>query len=109
MEIDRIAQRIGLGLPRQVDMGDLAQGMDAGIGAAGGGEAWPLRRKGEDRLLDRLLARRALGLALPADIAGAVVLDEKAKPGHLSSVPGASLKPRRNSADPRAVLPGRCK
>src|SRR3546814_1405526 len=89
-------------------MGDLAEGVDAVIGASG-----PLhqhRRAAEavDRLLEGRLHRRAIGLALPADEAGPVVLHDDPVTRHGSTVPTGSAKPRRKAAVAIGSRPARC-
>ena len=64
-------------------MGDLAEGMDAGIGAAGALDRDRLAREGGDRLLDRLLHRAAVLLPLPADKGAAVIFDGQLVARHL--------------------------
>ena len=56
-------------------MRDLAGGMDAGIGAPGGGDAGRGRIERAQGGLDRLLHRRLPRLALPAGEAAAMVFD----------------------------------
>ena len=65
-----------------VAMGNLAGGMDARVGAPGGGDP---RRGGVEppqRRFHRLLHRRLAGLALPAREGGAVIFDLQGKAGH---------------------------
>ncbi len=81
--------------------------MNAGIGAPGGNTANAFGTKGKDGILDGLLDRRTILLALPADIAGAVIFDQQAKARHASTVPAARRKPRRNASAGIAALPGR--
>ncbi len=70
-------------------MGDLAAGMHAGIGAPRCGKIDSFAGEGEDSILDRLLDRGSVVLALPADIAGAIIFHEQAKSRHGSTVPMA--------------------
>ena len=52
---------------------DLAERVDAGVGAAGGGDAERLLRELVPGGFDRALHRRLVGLNLPAGVGGAVV------------------------------------
>jgi hypothetical protein len=83
MGIDGAADGIGRPVAREVDVGDLAQRMDARIGAPGALDRGRLAAEGGDRLLDRLLHRAAVLLALPADIGTAVIFDGQLVARHL--------------------------
>ena len=48
-------------------MGDLAFGVDAGVGAAGAADRNGLAAQRKKRALDRLLHGKPIGLPLPAD------------------------------------------
>ena len=89
-------------------MGDLAQRMDAGIGAAGAMDRHGLAAKLRDRGFDRLLHRQPLRLALPADEPGAVIFDRQLVAGHGNKVPAGIGQPRRNASAARGARPGRC-
>ena len=89
-------------------MGDLAQRMDAGIGAAGAMDRHGLAAKLRDRGFERLLHRQPLRLALPADEPGAVIFDRQLVAGHGNKVPAGIGQPRRNAAASSGARPGRC-
>ena len=65
MSADRTVST-GLSLDK-IEMRDLAQRMDAGVGAAGALHGRALAAEGEYGVFERGLDRRAVGLALPAD------------------------------------------
>ena len=83
MGVERVAHGIGRPVAGEIDMGDLAERMDAGIGAPGALDRDRLAGEGGDRLLDRLLHRAAVLLALPADIGAAVIFDGQLVARHL--------------------------
>src|SRR6185312_7218977 len=65
------------------------------------------------RDLQNLLHRKPVGLALPADKAGAVIFKNELVARHWdqalgSTVPGGSAKPRRNASASTGPRPGRC-
>ena len=75
VEIQRATNLLGGKRLRQIDVGYLAQGVDAGIGPAGPLDedlhpGHPFQRR-----LQHFLDRQAIGLALPADQAGAVIFE----------------------------------
>ena len=63
-------------------MGDLAECMDAGIGASGTLHRHLLAAESLDRLLKCGLHRVLAGLALPARIRRAVIFDGELETGH---------------------------
>ena len=65
--VERVAHLVGREILFQIEMRHLAQGMHAGIGAAGAGDGDALAGEFFDRLFQRALHRRAIVLALPAD------------------------------------------
>ena len=86
-------------LARQIDMRDLRQRMDAGIGAPGAMHRDASRRRtASTASSSACLHREPVRLALPADEAGAVIFDGQLVAGHGSTVPGGSAKPRRKAA-----------
>ena len=87
-------------------MGGHRQRVDAGIGPPGGVERHLLVGDRPDRLLDRLLDRGAVRLALPAHERPAVIFDGEPEPGHASVAPAGMAKPRSNSAVVIAAAPG---
>ena len=93
----------------QVEMGDLSQRVYARIRTAGAMDAYGLAGQTLDRLFQVLLDGRAVVLPLPADEVAAVILDGQFPPVHdaASTLPTATLKPRRNAAPSTAALPGR--
>ncbi len=60
------------------------------MGAAGGMRIPPLAAEGEDCILQRLLHRRAVLLALPADEPAAVIFEGELEAGHGRTVPAGS-------------------
>ena len=76
MEIEGIADGVRLGVALQVEMGDLAQCMDARIGAPGAEKRYLLAREFPDRVFKRLLHAEAVILALPADEVAAMEFDD---------------------------------
>ena len=60
----------------------------------------------EDRLLDRLLDRRAMVLPLPAHERPAVIFDRQPQAGHGRIVPAGIAKPRSNSSGVIAAASG---
>ena len=92
----------------QIDMGNLAQRMNAGIGAAGAmhgcGRAVDLRHRGLKHALHRM-ARR---LELPADEGFAVIFDDELVARHQpTTVPAGMAKPRSSVSASMAPLPSR--
>ncbi len=83
--VDRLAHRPGRPGPLGVEVGDLSQGVDAGVRAPGGVDGRRLPREGGDRPLQRALHRRLRRLALEAVERAAVILDEETVAGHQSS------------------------
>src|SRR5205085_6576433 len=90
-----------------IDMGGHRQRMDAGIGAPRGMESHLLMADRPDRLLDRLLDRRAVRLPLPAHERAAVIFDRETKARHASVAPAGMTKPRSSSAVVMAPRPAR--
>ena len=90
-------------------MGDLAQRMDAGVGAPGALDHDGFAGEGGDRLLDRLLDGAAVLLPLPADEGAAVIFDGELVARHRQPRrPSGARRPRRNSAAVTGLLPARC-
>src|SRR3546814_10950519 len=87
------------------EMGDLAEGVDAGIGASGALHQHRLAAEAVNGLLEGGLYRRAVGLALPADEARPVVLHDDPIAGHGRIVPTGSATPRRKAAVAIGSLP----
>jgi hypothetical protein len=75
-------------------MHDLAQRMHAGIGAAGGDALHGLAAEFVDRLLQRLLHRRAVLLPLPADEGAAVIFEDELVARHAASSGSGRRVPR---------------
>ena len=76
MRVERIAHGVGVPVLGEIDMRDLAERMDAGIGAARAADGDLLAGEAPDGRLERALDRRAVGLDLPADERRAVIFDE---------------------------------
>ena len=81
-------------------MGDLAERVDAGIGAAGALDHDGLAGEGGDRLLDRLLHGAAVLLALPADEGAAVIFDGELVAGHAADAGRAARGGRAGTRPP---------
>src|SRR4051812_15988049 len=94
----------------QVEMRHLPQRVYAGIRTPGTMDAYDLSGQSLHRLLQALLDGRAVVLPLPADKFPAVILDGQFPPVHdaASTLPTATLKPRRKAAPSTGALPGRC-
>ena len=67
MKIDGVAHGVDVPLLGQIEMGDLAQRMDAGIGSSGGADSDRLARECADCSGQHTLHRDAVILRLPAD------------------------------------------
>src|SRR3546814_7246636 len=106
MGIEGVAQLVGRPVSRQVDMSDLSEGMDAGIGPARSLDGNGLGPQREDRTLQRLLHEMAILLPLPADIGVAALFDGYAVTLHQPSLlPTGSGMPRLNSATSSGLPP----
>ena len=73
------------GVPGDVDVGDLAEGVDAGVGAAGAGDVHRLGAKFEDGVFERTLDRGAVVLTLPAGEGTAVIFERELPARHQTS------------------------
>ena len=82
MRVERAHQLVRRPLAGEIDMGDLARRVDARIGTPRPTDRHALGCEAEDRVLDRLLHGRQIGLPLPAGIGPAVIFDVESKPGH---------------------------
>ena len=94
MRVQRFADRMGIGLFLDVDMRDLAERMYAGIGTPRSVHAGLLSAEPGYGLLDTLLDRRTVILALPACIGAAIVFDGQFPAGHERTVPTGAGLPR---------------
>src|SRR5690606_27536100 len=102
-------QFVGRPVARQIDMNDLPESMDAGIGPAGSLDGNGLGRQRQDRPFQRRLHGMAVFLPLPADIGGAVIFDGHPVTRHQPSlVPAGSGMPRRKSAASSGLPPAFC-
>jgi len=75
MCVQRVTQLFRLGRAPEIEMAGLAQGMDPGIRPPGAMHPHRLATKCGNRLLKRLLDRKAIGLPLPADEFRAVIFE----------------------------------
>ena len=75
VRVDRVAHRVGGVFLRKVEMRNLAERVDAGVGAAGALHGGFLAAERLDRLGQRALHRRRVVLPLPAGERRAVVFD----------------------------------
>src|SRR6185312_14936136 len=107
MMVERAADRVFGLLARQVEMRDLRERVHPGIGATGAVHNHALAAEFCDRVFERGLHRYPCGLALPADEAGAVVLDRQLVAGHGSTRPGGTANPRRKASASCAARPAR--
>ena len=67
LAVEGVGDGLRVGILVEIEMCHLAECVDAGIGAPGAEHPHPLTREPLDRGLDRLLDRRTVVLALPAD------------------------------------------
>src|SRR5947209_17276649 len=90
-------------------MPDLTPGVHAGIGASRRMHDAPLAEDALDGCFDRLLHRRSICLALPADKRRAVIFDRQLVAIHqVRRAPANSRAPRRKLAASIGALPARC-
>src|SRR3954454_16467661 len=112
MRGDRIAHGVLIPILGKVDIGDLAEGMHAGVGAPGATHLHSLAAEFFDRLRQHTLHRRPDVLDLPADEPRAVIFDAELVARHAPyqprRVPGAIGAPRRNASEGIAGRPARC-
>ena len=109
LRVGAVGEPVRRDRPLDIDMGGHRQRMDAGIGPPGGMERHLLVGDRRDRLLDRLLHRWAVRLALPAHERPAVKLHDEAEAGHAELVaPAGMAKPRSSSSGRIAARPARC-
>ena len=100
MVIDRVAQRLGAGTPRARSRWATwpSAWTPASVRPAPCTLDAARRRSANDGLLERLLHREPVRLALPADEAGAVIFDRQLEAASSRrTVPGGKRKPRRNA------------
>src|ERR1041384_975676 len=111
IRIECVAHRVGLALHGEVEMRDLAERMDPGIGAARALHHRLLAAEGLDRRHDDALHRQVLVLQLPADERRSVILDDDLVAWHgcqLSAAPTLIFAPRRNSSARIGLPPAFC-
>ncbi len=89
VKVQRAGQPLRCPDAAEIDMGHLAQGVHAAIGAPRGDQVDRLAGARQQRLLDGCLHRRAVGLALPALERRAVIFEQQAVTRHRSGEPGA--------------------
>jgi hypothetical protein len=83
--VERVAQGVGSERRRDLEMGDLQEGMDAGVRAARAVELEvAAAADGLDRLLELALDRARVLLDLPAAVARAGVFERKLEPQAVS-------------------------
>ena len=82
MVIERLADAERVPCAAQVEMHDLPERMDAGIGAAGRLGHHPLAGEALDRLLEHLLHRKLALLPLPAAEGASVIFEGEAVARH---------------------------
>src|SRR3984957_8075331 len=108
MLVEGAADGFGVRFPRQVEMRDLRQRVDPGIGAAGAVDGDALAAEALGGGFQDFLHGKPVLLALPADQAGAVIFERQLVAGHGRIVPGGMAKPRRNASASSAARPARC-
>src|SRR5208282_3238370 len=108
MLVEGAADGLGVRFSRQIQMRDLRQRMDPGIGAAGAMHGDALAAEALGGGFQDFLHRKPVSLALPADQAGAVIFERQLVAGHGRIVPGGMAKPRRKAWDSSAARPARC-
>ena len=109
VEVERTGEALGQPGAGEVEMGDLAQRVDAGVGAAGGEDGDGLAGAGQDGGSIGALDGGRVALALPALERAAVIFEQQAVAGHRLSrarVPTGSAKPRCSSSGGIGALAG---
>ncbi len=82
MRVEPVAQLVARPFALKIEMRDLAERVHAGVGAPGAAERRRFAGQTVERLLDRLLHRAPVRLALPADERSAVILDGQLEARH---------------------------
>src|SRR3546814_2058077 len=108
MEVHRLHQGVGGGVLLEIEVRHLGERVNPGVGATRALDQHALAAEAPDRLLQGRLHRGAVGLALPADEVGAVILDGDLVARHGSTVPAGSAKPRKKASIGIGALPARC-
>src|ERR1700749_3489367 len=104
MEIDGVTDIADAPVLAEIDMRDLTERMDAGIGASGAGDDDALAGKGLDGIGEHALHGQAAVLRLPADERRAVIFDGEFVAGHVAGAvqrktpARAAGVPRKNSS-----------
>src|SRR3546814_6737760 len=75
MEVHRLHHGVGGGVLLEIEVRHLGERVNPGVGATRALDQHALAAEAPDRLLQGRLHRGAVGLALPADEVGAVILD----------------------------------
>ena len=108
MVVKGIADCLGVMPVWEVDMRDLALGVNAGIGAAGdsAGDGFA-RTEARRRLFQYLLHRQSVDLSLPSHKRSAVVFKQQRPTSHCPRmVPGGTGWPRKKAPASSAARPG---
>ena len=87
--VQRTAENVAARLAGEIEMRNLGQSMDPGVGAPSAVDGHYLAAEIRHCGFESLLYRQSLGLALPTDQTGAVILDRQLVTGHGSRVPMA--------------------
>src|ERR1700744_5065710 len=104
MEVDGIAHIVDAPVLTEIDMCDLTERMDAGIGAPGAGDDDALAGKGLDGIGENPLDGCATVLRLPTDERRAVIFNGEFVTGHVAGAvqrktpARAAGVPRKNSS-----------
>ena len=103
MKVDGVAHGVDVPILGKIDVGDLAERVHAGIGAAGALQRDALAGKRCDRFGDHALHRDAVVLHLPADERRAVIFDGElvARHGRVTSAE------KRGASNQHAFAPDR--
>jgi len=89
----------------EVDVGDLAQRMHAGVGASRAMDGRALAGHGEKRAFKRLLDRKAVLLPLPADERRAVIFEDELKARHSGCLRAGQTRGKARIRPSGHVLP----
>src|SRR5262245_23373763 len=105
IEIERVPDRSGLCGLLDIEVRDLGQGMNPGIGPASHMHTHVFTTEGSDGLFDRLLDGGSVLLPLPARETAALIFHRDFPAGHYSASPGFTEKPRRKAVPSMGLRP----
>src|SRR5262245_37826919 len=109
MCVERIAHCVEVPIPGEIDMGDLAAGVNAGVGAPGALHQSFLACERFNRGSQHALYSQLIGLNLPPCKWSAIVFEREliARHAQFTRVPILICLPRRNSSAVMDCLPAR--